>query len=215
MTPLLYLAAGIVLGCVGFGVFGVVSARTFARGLRRELADRLRDHEHLLRESLAERDPAPTIDEARLTQRVQQAVQVEIEYLAQQQLARDEALAQKQRRWHAEQRAHNAMDLQLLLDTLEARGGKAVTHGVATMQPTSPRTAPVAAAPTHSATALARPPESTPVPVPRADIAPEAERPELELSDEEIDALPPELPTLAKPRKRVLPAPRKPPLQSI
>ncbi|MDM0045555.1 hypothetical protein QTH91_13765 [Variovorax dokdonensis] len=39
--------------------------------------------------------------------------------------------------------------------------------------------------------------------------------PQTELTDEELDALPPELPAPDKPRKRVLPPPKKPPLNRL
>jgi hypothetical protein len=52
-------------------------------------------------------------------------------------------------------------------------------------------------------------------PLPRPEPVQEPEVVERELSDEELDALPPELPTDKKPRKRVLPAPKKPTLNSL
>jgi len=68
------------------------------------------------------------------------------------------------------------------------------------------------ATPRVSARSVLAPP--TPVPRPRAAIA-VATPPETELTDEEIDALPPDLPAATRPRKRSLPPPRKPPLQSL
>lgn len=51
-------------------------------------------------------------------------------------------------------------------------------------------------------------------PAPCAAVAESAEAP-LELSDAEIDALPPDLPGSDKPRKRVLPAPRRQSLHKL
>jgi len=214
--PLLYLAAGVLLGCIGMGLFAAVCARNFVQGLREELITRLQSHEQSLHKALTERVAVPTItpdfEEARITLRVQQAIQVEIEYLAQLQLERDEALAQKQRRWHAEQHAGHANDLRALLEALKARGDEAVAHSVNPKQATALRTASIAPS---SVAVSARPPELTHRPLPRPEVAPAPERPEIQLSDEEIDALPPDLPAAGKPRRRVLPAPTKPPLRRI
>jgi hypothetical protein len=53
----------------------------------------------------------------------------------------------------------------------------------------------------------------TPLPRPAPSYA--ADAPELELSDEEIDALPAELPVPGPARKRVLPAPKKPVMREL
>lgn len=58
-------------------------------------------------------------------------------------------------------------------------------------------------------------PPAVPQPLPRPAPFVETPRTEPELSDEEIDALPPELPSPDKPRKRILPPPRKPTLRSL
>lgn len=64
-----------------------------------------------------------------------------------------------------------------------------------------------------------RPPSSPPAavlqPLPRPQSVDLAAAPEVELTDDEIDALPPELPAPALPRKRVLPPPRKPTLNRL
>ena len=151
-------------------------------------------------------------------QRLRHAIQLEFEYLSRRQLEHDEAEAQAQRQWRAEQEERHARDMRALLAALNARGGKAALPAAAARQPAFPGTAPAPArAPTEppSAVVSARPPELVHAPLPRAGISAEAAQPEPELSDEEIDALPPELPSLAKPRKRLLRAPTKPPLRSV
>jgi hypothetical protein len=62
----------------------------------------------------------------------------------------------------------------------------------------------------------ARPPEwlLTPVPQPKPVYDDEPE-PMRELSDEEIDALPPDLPVADKARKRILPTPKRPVLRNL
>ena len=85
------------------------------------------------------------------------------------------------------------------------RIGSASQRATATVRPT-----------TVEAPAAARPPQRL-MPQPLARPAPVAETiaQAVELSDAEIDALPPDLPALDKARKRVLPAPRKPTLQRL
>jgi len=73
--------------------------------------------------------------------------------------------------------------------------------------PSAPRPAPISARPPT--------PDAAPTPLARAEPRVEAAEPERELSDEEIDALPPELPAAAKQRKRVLAPPKKPTLQNL
>ncbi|MEJ8810711.1 hypothetical protein WKW77_06505 [Variovorax ureilyticus] len=192
--PLIYLVAGILLGCIGRGLFGAVCARILMQRLRRELIGRLQEHEESLRKALTVREgvpsSAPDLDEARMTKRLQQAMAIEIESLAQRQSERD---------------ARHANDLRALVEALEARRGKAMTHAATTRQAAAKEPSP----------ASARPPALTHAPLPRSGPAAAPDEPERELSDEEIDALPPELPAPGKPRKRIQHAPTRPPLRSI
>ena len=61
----------------------------------------------------------------------------------------------------------------------------------------------------------ARPPELLLTPLARAEPVYPSEVPTRELTDAEIDALPPELPAAGLPRKRILPAPSKPVLKRL
>jgi len=153
----------------------------------------------------------------RMPQLVQQAIQVELEFQAQQQAARDEARADNQQRWQAEQKEHRAAELRLLLQALASQPGTpALAVAAASAQP---KPNPLAPPPSRSAipapTVSARPPELMHTPLPRSEPTYEQEEPAPELSDEELDALPPELPDSGKPRRRVLPAPKKPSLRNL
>ena len=72
-------------------------------------------------------------------------------------------------------------------------------------------TRPAAAA---GPTLSARPPEMRHTPIPRAQASVDPPAARRELSDEELDALPPELPGPTRSR-RALPAPKKPPFRSL
>ncbi|MBO9647904.1 MAG: hypothetical protein J7605_05285 [Variovorax sp.] len=200
--PLVWLVAGLLLGGIGMGLFGIVCARIFTREVRKELIDRLRDHEQSMRQALMERDSAtllaPGFDEPRFAQHVQRVIQVEIEYLAQCQRDCD---------------ARHAEDMRALLHALEVREGKAVASAT-TPRSEVPERKSGQVSPSRPAVS-AHPPELMHVPLPRVKPCHEPEEPKLELSDEEIDALPPDLPQPAKQRRRILAAPVKPPLRSI
>ncbi|MET3915022.1 hypothetical protein ABID97_001804 [Variovorax sp. OAS795] len=148
---------------------------------------------------------------------VQQAIQVELEFQAQQQAYREEARANERQRWQAEQDERRAAELQLLLRALAAQPRKAQQAVAA--EPSGPVQHPTVPPPGTSAAPVlavsARPPELLHTPLPRPQPTYEQVEPVPELSDEELDALPPELPELGKPRKRVLPAPKKPSLRSL
>ncbi len=129
-----------------------------------------------------------------LVQRSQRQIATRLDAHAQRQAAHSAAFA----RWQAEHerlQQRHAEQLRVLLQAVEQR--------------------PAAAAPPPAVRA-ARPPEWTSAPLARPDAARrQSAPPARELSDEEIDALPPELPVPGKPRKRILPAPKKPPRLGI
>lgn len=81
---------------------------------------------------------------------------------------------------------------------------------------TSPVVASAPRSPASSPTAVsARLPELLLTPLPRPEPVYEEPEPVVELSDDELDALPPELPVPDKPRKRILPVPKKPVLRNL
>ena len=125
-----------------------------------------------------------------LAQLVRQAIQLELEFLARQQAERDEARAKEQRHWQAAQEGQRAEEMALLLRVLEARTARPALQA----RSDEPRHEPPATTPATMQT-----PE-------------EVER---ELSDEELDALPPELPAPGKPRRRAAVAPKAPVLRKL
>lgn len=140
----------------------------------------------------------------RLPQTVQQALQVEFDFLAQQQAQRD--LHRTQR----EQERDEAM--RVLIASLKAR----VPAPEARPAVPPPAPAPAARPPAVSPPAVsARPPELLLTPLPQPEPVYDEPAPEPVLSDEEIDALPPELPLADKPRRRILPTPKKPVLRKL
>ena len=152
---------------------------------------------------------------------LQQAIQVELEFQATQQAQRDQAQLQQQQRWQAEQaqrdlqrdvdyEAQRAADLRVLLQALSAHPG--VTPEPAVRLTATPVTARVLPTP---ASLSARQPELLLTPLARAEPVYPSEMPTRELTDAEIDALPPELPAAGLPRKRILPAPSKPVLKRL
>ena len=156
---------------------------------------------------------------------LQQAIQVELEFLATQQVQRDQAQLQQQQRWQAEQaqrdlqrdahheahyEAQRAAELRVLLQALSAH--PAVAPEPAARLTAMPGTARVLPTP---ASLSARPPELLLTPLARAEPVYPSEVPTRELTDAEIDALPPELPAAGLPRKRIMPAPAKPVLKRL
>lgn len=152
----------------------------------------------------AQQQAGETLQQAlqRVPQLVQRAIQIELEFQTQQQVGRDEA---------------RAAELRALLQALAVQPGKAPP--VVATQPPVPTNRPVTPAPGASPVSpqavSARPPELMHAPLPRPQPTYEIETPEPELSDEEIDALPPEIPDAGRPRKRILPAPKKPSLRDL
>ncbi|MDM0112107.1 hypothetical protein QTI66_08095 [Variovorax sp. J22R133] len=152
----------------------------------------------------------------RVTQWVQQAIQVEIDFLGQQQGDRLDAFLREQARLHAEQleqAGRHAGELRRMIQLLTPPQVRRVGSFSQLPEIGAPVSRPFEPTPTDAVSA--RPPELLHTPLPRREPFDAPEHVERELSDEELDALPPELPTPDKPRKRILPAPRKPPLSSL
>ncbi|MDI3383528.1 hypothetical protein ACFPPF_14100 [Xenophilus aerolatus] len=151
----------------------------------------------------------------RLPQGVQQAIQVELEFQAQQQAGRDAARAVEQQRWQAEQDERRAAELRVLLQAPGAQPPAGPRTAAPPPEPAHPPVPAPAAPARHAAAVSARPPELelTPLPRPQPSRGPEPAAPEL--SDEELDALPPDLPAPDKARRRILPPPKRPPFRSL
>ncbi len=149
----------------------------------------------------------------RMPQAVRQAIQVELDFQAHQQAERDAACAAEQQRWHAEQDERRAADLRVLLQALTAPPPARATRIAApALEP--PRPLVPGAPARHPAAGSARPPEleMTPLPRPEPSLGLEVATPEL--SDEELDAMPPDLPEPGKARKRI-PPPKRPPFRRL
>ena len=172
----------------------------------------------------------------RLPALLQQTLKVEFDFYAQRQIERDGAQSLSLARWQAEQEQLAArreksgvIGLRGVLDKLEVLGALVASAPrpdparqmpVAVPLLTSTVSRPLVTQPTdtsaHTAHPIsARPPELLHTPLPRT--APVHSPPETprELTDEEIDALPADLPEASMPRKRILPSPKKPTLRSL
>lgn len=131
---------------------------------------------------------------------VQQAVRLEFERLGRQQAERSDEQAREQRRWQAAQDELRRHEWQTLRGA--AAGRAPATLAPAALAPSAPR-------PPRPSPPQSEPPKAPP---PRAAAA---QAPEHPLSDEEIDALPPDLPPPAPPPGRKLLAPKGPVMRNI
>ena len=200
-----FLLTCIVLGALGAGL----GAWVFSQTARAQLKAQRRAFE--LASEKVQRD----LQQALLCvpQWVQKAARIELELLGRQHTERHRELLREQKRWQAEQEDQRQAEWRALL-----------LEPVTTPRPTTPpkpnagqpsghepgkKSAPVpppTPADAHEATSVHRP---QPVPV---AVAEELER---ELTDEEIDALPPDLPPPVRSRGRKMSAPNKPILRNI
>lgn len=140
----------------------------------------------------------------RLPQTVQRALQVELDFLAQQQAQRDAAQVRR------EQERDEA--LRLLIASMKGRAPQPEARLAVSVSVPAPASRSVAVSPPAIS---ARPPELLLTPLPQPEPVYDEPAPERVLSDEEIDALPPELPTAERPLRRVLPTPKKPVLRNL
>jgi hypothetical protein len=190
--------------CFALGVSGaLLGAWIFSRASRAQL-EAQRDAFELAREQ-AQRD----LQQALLCvpQWIQQTVRMEIEFLGRQQAERHKAQFREQQRWQSGQDEQRLAEWRAMMPASTPRP---VTAPVVASRPEErPTPAPARASP------AARPSEllGTPRPQPAPVYAPEA--PERELSDQEIDALPPDLPAPTRLQARKLPTPKKPVLRNI
>ncbi|WP_211462542.1 hypothetical protein [Collimonas silvisoli] len=160
--------------------------------------------------------------EAKLEAKLEKRLQAALAPLLQSQAEQERLAAQNEER--------HASELQMVLQALAKQTGKSASlplterrlpHSLASPQrpqsvATPPNSSSLIPGPASASTAIAvRPPE-----LPRAPIVPHEpvqieEEPTRELTDEELDAMPPELPTAEKPRKRIMPTPKKPTFRSL
>lgn len=140
----------------------------------------------------------------RLSQTLQRALQVELDFLAQQQTQRDAAQSQR------EQERDEA--LRLLIASVKGPVPQPDARSAVAVSVPAPASRAVAVSPPAIS---ARPPELLLTPLPQLEPVYDEPEPERVLSDEEIDALPPELPPADRPRKRLLSPPKKPVLRNL
>ncbi|CAN5887453.1 hypothetical protein BH11PSE13_BH11PSE13_39430 [soil metagenome] len=178
-------------------------------------------------------DPALQEMLHRMPALLQQTLKADSDLYAQRQSERDGAQSSRLERWQAEQEQlaarreeRSAAELHGVLEALEvlkvlARRSKLPPP----LSPVSPLSRPSpqppvvversVQSPTDVLPMSARPPELMQTPLPRVEPVYSATVPTRELTDEEIDALPADLPELTLPRKRILPSPRKPTLRNL
>lgn len=155
----------------------------------------------------------------RLPQMLQQAIQVELAFLATQQAQRDQALADQQAAWreeqnklHAQRDAHYAAEINRLAQALSASRGQPEVRALSLPRAATHLHTPAPHAPVYGPQPVsARPPELLHTPIVRPASVYATEEPAPELTDTELDALPPDLPTPGRPQRRILPPPKKKP----
>jgi hypothetical protein len=179
----------------------------------------------------------PAIQEMlhRMPALLQQTLKIESDFYAQRQSERDGAQSSRLERWQAEQEQsaarreeRSAAELRDVLLALSRRPEASVEVAVVQQAPTRPEptTSPEPQPhplpqpqPREPAAFVqpvsARPPELLQTPLPRAVPVYSAPEPQRELTDEEIDALPADVPASDKPRKRILPSPKKSVLRNL
>lgn len=196
-----FLLTCIVLGALGAGL----GAWVFSQTARAQLKAQRRAFE------LASEQVQRDLQQALLCvpQWVQKAARVELELLGRQHTERHRELLREQKRWQADQEDQRQAEWRaLLLEPVTPRPPKPNTGQPSDREPgkRSASVPPPTPADVHEATSVRRP---QPVPV---AVAEELER---ELTDEEIDALPPDLPPPVRSRGRKMSAPNKPILRNI
>ena len=206
MTHGIEVGLVLLLVCFALGIFGaLLGAWVFLRTTRAQL-EAQQDAFELAREQ-AQRDLQQTL--LCVPQWIQQTVRIELEFLGRQQAERHRAQFREQQRWQSGQDEQRLAEWRALMSAFASRPVNEAP--VAASRPERPTLVPAPAPISLSA----RPPElmGTPRPPPAPVCAPQ--EPERELSDEEIDALPPDLPAPTRLQGRKLPAPKKPVLRNI
>ncbi|MES2252002.1 MAG: hypothetical protein V4645_32370 [Pseudomonadota bacterium] len=148
-------------------------------------------------------------------EQTRQAIRAELALLGQQQAMHQEAQRLALAHWQAEQDARRLVEWRALSPappTLPGRRGGPVVSPAAPSPPQRPRASPPALV-LHEDSE----PQTAPVPLalPAAVHRETEPAPERELTDEEIDALPPDLPVATRVPGRKLPAPKGPVLRNL
>ena len=200
----------LLLGCLLSGLVGAAAGAWWcSRRVQQVLCAQLRLALHELAPwPIEPQRPADRPErDAQSIQAVRQAIQVELEFQERQLAERDRARAEEQRLWQTDHDERRAAEFRALLHAMSAQSA------ISTAAPVRHRGPACALAPAPSVSA--RPPEMMQTPLPRPAPSYAADAPEIELSDEEIDALPAEPPEPNPARKRILPAPKKPVMREL
>lgn len=184
----------LLLGCLLSGLFGAaLGGWLCARAVRSSLRSALR---------LAMHEPANGSDaRAEVLNAVRQAIQIELDFHGRQLAERDAARADEQRRCWIDDNERRTQEFRALLQRLPAGSASVAAPGTSAWASAGHRSL-------SRADESARPPELMHAPLPRPQISEAATASETELTDEELDALPPEVPV--RRRKRDLLRPGKP-----
>lgn len=195
---------GLPLVCLVVGMLGtLLGAWLCARSSRTQVETQRRAFEQA-REK-AERDLQQAL--VCVPQWMQQTVRVELELLGRQQTERWKELVREQQRWQSEQDGRRKGEWLALL------AGSPGRRPPSTSAPVSAELTPMAKA--VPVTSLASSPEPQKMPRQLPDPVAAPEQPEKELTDEEIDALPADLPVPTRLPGRKLPAPKRQVLRNL
>ncbi|MET3494819.1 hypothetical protein [Variovorax boronicumulans] len=196
---------GLVLVCLAVGVLGAgVGAWALSHAIRGQLCAQRQAFEQAREQ--AQRD----LQQALLCvpQWIQQGLRVELELLGRQQAERDKAGFGALQRWQLEQDDRRRAEWQALLSGPLVSRPDAVPPPPLPVAAPAPRIAPVASVlRTERDDAAQHPVSVYTLEAPKI--------PQRELSDEEIDALPPDLPAMTRLRGKKRQGPSKPVLQQI
>lgn len=196
---------GLVLACLAVGMLGAgLGAWALSHAIRAQLGAQRRAFDQAREQ--AQRDLQQTL--LCVPQWVQQALRVEVELLGRQQAERDKAGFAALQRWQSEQDDHRQAEWQALLSGPGASRPDAVPPPPLPSRAPAPRIAPAASVLRTERDDAAQHPVSV-----YTLEAPQ--RPQEELSDEEIDALPPDLPAPTRSQGKKRHGPKKPVLKQI
>ena len=198
------MEVGFLLACFALGMLGAgLGAWAAARTARALLKAQRQACESASKQ--AQRD----LQQALLCvpQWVQRAARIELELLGRQHTERHKALLREQQLWQSEQQTQREAEWRTLLSGFGQTGLREalLPGGIAQAKKSAP--VPMPAAPD---TSEAPDMHSS---LPGTTLPPE--EPERMLSDEEIDALPPDLPAPVRLQRRKMSAPNKPTLRNI
>ncbi|SFP42284.1 hypothetical protein [Variovorax sp. 770b2] len=194
-----FLSACFVLGVLGAGL----GAWAFSQAARAQLKAQRRAFE--LASEQAQRDFQQAL--LCVPQWVQRATRIELELLGRQHTARHKALLREQQHWQSEQETQRQAEWRTLLSGLSEAGSRerGSPADIAQAGKSTPAQLPAAADPDEATDTYRSPPA----------LIHASEAPERALSDEEIDALPPDLPAPVRLQRRKISAPNKPILRNI